>query len=37
MTENHDGRLRPNRNDPLHDLQLLRNLEIINTRTLREL
>lgn len=29
-------RLRTNRNDPLHDLQLLRDLETINTRMARE-
>lgn len=29
--------LRPNRNDPLHDLQLQRDLDVINSRNAREL
>lgn len=35
MTEQRDMALRPNRGDPLHDLQLQRDVEAINERTMR--
>jgi hypothetical protein len=37
MTEQRDIVLRPNRGDPLHDLQLQRDVEAINERTVRAL